>query len=387
MGAPHFHAGSEGGSLSGMSRRSFVRGVVRATVAGAALPTLLSACGSSDGTDGGGGGDEEFKVGFVYIGPPGDAGWTYQHDQARKHLEDTMSSVTTVVIDNVPEANSGPALDQLISQGCKLIFATSFGYGDAVLQRAQQHPDVMFEHCSGIKRAENVATYYGKHWDPMWVIGYAAGKLTASDQLGFVGSFPIPDVKVDANAFTLGARAANPSATTQVVLISAWYDPPKEKQAARSLIDAGADVLSGVEDSPSILQEAANHEGVLSATWNSDMSKFGPDAFVSAVVFDWRNYVVRRTREAIDGAWESHDFWGDINDGTVALAPWGSSVPDDLQAELDEKIEDVKSGDIKAFVGPIRDASGETRVPDGKEVSFEDILAMNFYVDGVEASS
>ena len=369
-----------------LSRRSFVVRAAGLTVASTTLPALLSACGSDDEPPEGGGGAEAFKVGFVYLGPPGDAGWTFQHDQSRKHLEQTVPNVEALVIENVPEANAGPALDQLISQGCKLIFATSFGYGDAVLRRAQQHRDVMFEHCSGIEQAENVATYYGKHWDPMWVIGFAAGKLSQTGRLGFVGSFPIPDVKVDANAFTLGARAANPEVTTQVILINSWYDPPKEKQAARTLIEAGADVLSGVEDSPSILQEAANHPGVLSATWNSDMSKFAPEAFVSAVVFDWRSYVVKRTKEAMDGTWESHDFWGDVNDGTVALAPWGDPVPDDLQATLDKRFEAVESGSLEAFAGPLTDAGGKERVPGGGELSFEEVLGMNWYVEGVKAS-
>lgn len=389
-GHPEDQRGEVGGAR--LKRREFLARTARLGVAVAMFPPLLAACGGDDGggTGGGGGGgggaEEEFRVGFVYLGPPGDAGWTFQHDQSRKHLESEISSVKTVVIENVPEANAGPALDQLIAQGCKLIFATSFGYGDAVLQRAQQHPEVKFEHCSGIKQTENVATYYGKHWDPMWVIGFAAGKLSKSGRLGFVGSFPIPDVKVDANAFTLGARAANPAATTQVILINSWYDPPKEKQAARTLVDAGADVLSGVEDSPSILQEAANHPGVLSATWNSDMSKFAPDAFVSAVVFDWRNYVVQRTQEAIDGTWKSQDFWGGVNDGMVALAPWGKPVPSSLRADLEEKYDAVKSGSLSAFEGPLSDAGGKERVAEGSELSFGEILGMNWYVEGVRAS-
>jgi basic membrane lipoprotein Med (substrate-binding protein (PBP1-ABC) superfamily) len=260
-------------------RRELLARAAALALSASPLGALLTACGGGGGETTGaqGGGGEPFKVGFVYLGPPGDAGWTFQHDQGRKYLEKKIPRVRTTAIENVPEANAGPALDQLIAQGNKMIFATSFGYGDAVLQRAKQHPDVIFEHCSGYRRAKNVATYYGVHWHAMYLIGLLAGRMTKSDRLGFVGSFPIPDVIVDANAFTLGARSVNASATTKAVLINSWYDPPDEKQAARSLIDAGADVLSGVEDSPSILEEAAKHEGVYSATWNSLLRRTGEE--------------------------------------------------------------------------------------------------------------
>ena len=359
------------------------------------LGALLAACGGDEreaadtnGETGAGAGEraEAFEVGFVYLGPPGDAGWTFQHDEGRKHLERELPNVRTTAIENVPEANSGPALDQLIAQGNKMIFATSFGYGDAVLQRAKRHPDVIFEHCSGYKRAENVATYYGVHWHAMYLIGLVAGRMTRSDRLGFVGSFPIPDVIVDANAFTLGARSVNPNATTRAVLINTWYDPPKEKQAARSLIDAGVDVLSGVEDSPAILQEAAKHENVYSATWNSDMSRFGPRAFISAVVWNWGPYYVEQVKRAMNGDWKTHDFWGAPEDGTVELAPLGESVPRDARDEFEEKYAALKEGEFNPFVGPIADSKGKVRVPDGKEMTFEEILRWDWYVEGVRGS-
>jgi basic membrane protein A len=374
-----------------ISRQDLLR---RGAALGLSLPTLgalLAACGGDDeqagqtgATDGAA--QREIKVGFVYLGPPGDAGWTFQHDEGRKYLEEKLPSARTTAIENVPEANAGPALDQLIAQGNEVIFATSFGYGDAVLQRAKQHPDVVFEHCSGYKRAENVATYYGVHWGAMYLIGLVAGRMTKSGRLGFVGSFPIPDVIVDANAFTLGARSVNPNATTRAVLINTWYDPPKETQAARSLIDAGADVLSGVEDSPAILEEAAKHENVYSATWNSDMSRFGPDAFLTAVVWNWGPYYVEQVTKVMEGTWKTHDFWGTPEDGTVALAPLGKVVPDDVRAEFDEKYAALKEGSFNPFVGPITDSKGKVRVPDGEEMSFEAILRWDWYVEGVEGS-
>ena len=369
-------------------RRELLARAAALALSASPLGALLTACGGGGGETTGaqGGGGEPFKVGFVYLGPPGDAGWTFQHDQGRKYLEKKIPRVRTTAIENVPEANAGPALDQLIAQGNKMIFATSFGYGDAVLQRAKQHPDVIFEHCSGYRRAKNVATYYGVHWHAMYLIGLLAGRMTKSDRLGFVGSFPIPDVIVDANAFTLGARSVNASATTKAVLINSWYDPPDEKQAARSLIDAGADVLSGVEDSPSILEEAAKHEGVYSATWNSDMRRFAPGAFVSAVVWDWGPYYVEQVRKAMNGSWKTHDFWGTPQDGTVKLAPPGEAVPGDVRGEFEEKYSALKRGDLDPFVGPIRDNKGKARVAEGKKMSFGDILRWNWYVEGVQGS-
>jgi basic membrane protein A and related proteins len=358
-----------------------------------ALGPLLAACGGSDDQVGSPSGTqgtapaETFEVGFVYLGPPGDAGWTYQHDQGRKFLEQELPNVKTTFIENVPEANAGPALDQLIAQGNKMIFGTSFGYGDTMLQRAQQHPDVIFEHCSGYKRAKNMATYYGMHWHAMYIIGTLAGRMTRSNQLGFVGSFPIPDVIVDVNAFTMGARSINPDATTKVVLINAWYDPPNEKQAARSLIDAGADVLSGVEDSPAILEEASAHEGVVSATWNSDMSRFGPKAFLSAVVWNWGPYYVEQVKKAMEGTWKTHDYWGTAKDGTVELADPGQSVPDEARAEFDTDYEELKSGAFNPFVGPITDNKSKVRVADGQEMTFEEILTWDWYVAGVQGAS
>src|SRR5919109_1484310 len=273
----------------------------------AALLLALAAAGCGGDDNGGGegsgdtgaqtgaGGGEPIKVGFLYIGPPGDAGWTFQHDEARKFVEEQLPNVETTFLDSVPEANSGPAIDQLVSQGNKLIFATSFGYGDTVIQKAQQYPDVLFEHATGFQRAENVSTYFVKHWEPSFLLGMIAGRMTKTNHLGYVGSFPIPEVIRDINSFTLGAQSVNPDVKVQVVFINTWFDPPKEKQAAKGLIDAGADVLFGIEDSPSVLEEAEAND-TYAATWNSDMTRFGPSAFLSAVELDWGKHHVERVK-------------------------------------------------------------------------------------------
>jgi basic membrane protein A len=294
--------------------------------------------------------------------------------------------VETSFLDSVPEANAGPAIDQLISQGNKLVFATSFGYGDTVIQKAQENPDVLFEHATGFQLADNVSTYFVRHWEPSFLLGVIAGRMTTANKLGYVGSFPIPEVIRDVNSFTLGAQSVNPDVSVQMLLISTWLDPPKEQQAARSLIDAEADVLFGIEDSPSVLQEAAKHEGVFAATWNSDMSRFGPGAFLSAVVLNWGPRYAQRTQQAIDGTWASEDWWGTLAEDAVQLAPYGESVPDDVRAEVDEQLAGFKDGSFKPFVGPISDQAGEVRIADGEEVTFEQFVNWDWLVQGVEGT-
>jgi basic membrane protein A and related proteins len=339
--------------------------------------------GTGAATGGETGGGEPIKVGFLYIGPPGDAGWTFQHDEARKYVEEQLPNAETTFLDSVPEANSGPAIDQLVSQGNKVIFATSFGYGDTVIQKAKQYPDVLFEHATGFQRADNVSTYFVQHWEPSFLLGMIAGRMTKTNHLGYVGSFPIPEVIRDVNSFTLGAQSVNPDVKVQVVLISTWFDPPKEKQAAKSLIDAGADVLFGIEDSPSVLQEAAANN-TYAATWNSDMTRFGPTAFLSAVELDWGKHYVDRVKAAQDGSWESEDYWGTLAEGTVKLAPYGESVPQEVRDEVDEKLAGFKDGSFKPFVGPIKDQSGKVRFEDGQELTFEDFVTWDWFVEGVE---
>ncbi len=366
---------------------------VAALIAALLLALSLAACGGGD--DGGQaaegeaagetGGGETIDVGFMYIGPPGDAGWTYSHDQGRKHLEENVDGVETTFLDNVPEANSGPAIDQLIAQGNKVIIATSFGYGDTVIQKAQQHPDVFFEHATGFQRAENVSTYFVQHWEPSYLLGMIAGRMTKSNTLGYVGTFPIPEVIRDMNAFTMGARSVNPDAKVRIVFIATWFDPPKEKQAAKSLIDAGADVLFGISDSPSVLEEA-DANGVYAATWNSDMRRFGPEAYLSSVVLNWGPYYAERVQAVRDGTWKSHDYWGTLKDGDVSLAPYGDSVPEDVRAEVDEKLAGFKDGTFKPFMGPIRDQAGEVRIDEGQEITFEQWVAMDWLVEGIEGN-
>ena len=357
-----------------------------AVCAALVLALVAASCGGDDDSDAGGGDGEAFKVGFIYIGPPGDAGWTFQHDEARKFVEQELGDdVETTFLDSVPEANSAPAIDQLIADGNEMIFATSFGYGDTVIQKAEQNPDVVFEHATGFQRADNVSTYFVQHWEPSYLLGIIAGRMTKSNRLGYVGSFPIPEVIRDVNSFTLGAQSVNPDVKVNMVFINTWFDPPKEKQAAKGLIDAGADVLFGIEDSPSVLQEAAAN-GVHAATWNSDMSRFGPEAFLSAVVLNWGEHYVERVQAAMDESWESEDYWGTLEEGAVELAPYGEAVTEEVREEVDEKLEGFKDGSFNPFVGPISDQEGTVRFEEGHEVTFEEFVAWDWFVEGVEGT-
>lgn len=344
-----------------------------------ALVTLLTALVAASTTSGA---TEDFTVGFIYVGPVGDSGWSFQHDQARQYVERTVPGVKTIKLESVLEANVGPAIDQLVSQGAKMIFATSFGYGPGVIQKAKQHSDVLFMHATGFMRAENVSTYFVDHTQATYLQGMLAGKLTKSNVIGYVGSFPISEVIRDVNAYALGAQSVNPKARVKVVLTSTWFDPPKEKQAARSLIDSGADVLFGIEDSPSVLQEAAA-KGKLASTWNSNMVRFGPKAFLSADVLNWGPYYARQVKAAMDGTWKSHDFWGSLKEGSIQLAPYGRSVPASLRAAVNEKLAGFKRGTFNPFTGPIKDQTGKVRVPAGKKMTFGQIVAWNWYVQGV----
>jgi basic membrane protein A len=350
------------------------------------LAITIGACGSSDDDDarsGAGAGAKPITVGFIYLGPAGDAGWTYQHDLGRKYVEEHVPSAKTVALESVAEANVTPAIQQLIAKGAKIIFATSFGYGPGVIQEAKKNPDVLFEHATGFERAPNVSTYFAKHWEASYLLGMIAASETKSDQLGYVGSFPIGEVIGDVNAYALGAQSVNPNAKVKVVLINSWFDPPKEKQAANSLIDAGAKSLFGIEDSPSVLQ-AAGKAGLTASTSYSDMKRFAPEAFLSADVFNWGPYYAKRVKAAQDGTWKSEDFWGSLEDGTQELAPYGSAVSEKTRKLVDEKLEGFKDGSFNPFVGEIRDQSGKVRVPEGKEMTRDEIVHWDWYVQGVE---
>ncbi|TVZ62835.1 nucleoside-binding protein [Azospirillum brasilense] len=328
---------------------------------------------------------EKMKVGFVYVGPISDHGYSYQHDQGRLAVEKELGDkVTTTFVENVPEgADAERVIEQLASSGHKLIFTTSFGFMNPTLKVAQRHPDVKFEHATGYKRSANVATYSARFYEARTVIGQIAGKMTKSNIIGYIGSFPIPEVISGINAFTIAMREVNPKAEVRVVWVNSWYDPGKEAEAAKALIDQGADVISLHTDSPAAIQ-VAQERGLWVFGQSSDMTRFGPKAHLTAIVDDWREYYVNRVKAALDGSWKSQDTWGGFKDHMLFLAPYNPAIPADVVAAAEKTRTDIMEGKRHSFQGPVKDQSGKVVIAEGKQATDEQILKMDWYVEGVQ---
>ncbi len=328
----------------------------------------------------------KLKVGFIYVGPIGDAGWTYAHDQGRKYLEKKVKGVETVYLESVPEgAESITAMENFIATGCKVIFATSYGYMDPVQEVAKRYPKVIFEHCSGYKMAKNVGIYFGRMYEPRFLSGIVAGLMTKTNKIGYVAAHPIPEVIRGINAFTLGVRKVNPKATVTVVWTNTWYDPATEKEAALSLLEANCDVIAQHQDSPAP-QQAAEEKGAYSIGYNSDMSKFAPKAHLTAPVWHWGVIYEYIVKKVLDGTWKSEDIWWGIKEGAVGLAPFGPMVPDDVKVKVLLYKKQIENGEFFVFQGPIKDQKGNIVVKEGEKLSDSDMLKMNFFVEGVIGS-
>ncbi len=329
-------------------------------------------------------GAEKLKVGFVYIGPVSDHGYSYQHDEGRIELEKALGDkVTTTYVENVSDgADAERVIEQLAAQGHKLIFSTSFGFMNPTLKVAQRYPDVKFEHATGYKRAANVATYSARFYEARTVIGGIVGKMTKSNIIGYIASFPIPEVIGGINAMTLAMREVNPKAEVRVVWVNSWYDPPKEAEAAKALIDQGADIIVQHTDSPAPIQ-AAEERGLFAVGQSSDMTRFGPKAHLTAIVNDWGGYYIQRTQMVLDGTWKPQDTWGGMKDKMLHLAPYNLAIPQDVVALADKMTADIKSGARFSFTGPIKDQSGKVVIPAGQKATDEQILKMDYFVEGV----
>ncbi|QPC44294.1 BMP family ABC transporter substrate-binding protein [Kaustia mangrovi] len=330
--------------------------------------------------------EDPLKVGFVYVGPIGDHGWTYQHDQGRKALKAEFGDkVETAYVENVSEgADAERVIRELAASGNDLIFTTSFGFMNPTVKVARQFPDKKFEHATGYKRADNVATYAARFYEGRAVIGTIAGRMTKSNVIGYIGAVPIPEVVRGINAFTIALRKVNPDATVRVVWVNSWYDPGKEAEAAKVLIDQGADILVQHTDSTAPLQ-AAEKAGIYGFGQASDMAAFAPKAQLTAIVDDWSGYYIDRARAVMDGTWASTDTWGGLASGMVKLAPYNEeAMPADVVAEARAVEEAIKSGERDPFAGPVRDQSGTVRIAEGETASDKELLGMNWYVEGVE---
>jgi len=325
----------------------------------------------------------ELKVGFIYVGPPGDAGWTYAHDQGRKYMEEKLPYVKTVYQESVGEgADAERALNELAQKGCKLIFATSYGYMDSVIEVAKKYPDVVFMHCSGYKTAKNVGVYFGRDYQPRYLSGLVAGKMTKNNKIGYVAAMQIPESVRCIDAFTTGVLEVNPKATVEVVWTNTWDGPAKEKAAALSLIANGVDLVTQHQDSYTI-QQTAQEKGIMSIGCDSDMHRFAPEANLTSPIFNWGPYYVKVAESVKNNTWKSGDYWGGLEDGIVALAPLSDKVPADVKELVAKREQDIKDGKFDVFNGPIKDQQGVVKVPAGTVMSDKDKLGLLWFREGV----
>ncbi|MCK0208548.1 BMP family ABC transporter substrate-binding protein [Starkeya koreensis] len=327
---------------------------------------------------------EKLKAAWVYIGPVGDFGWTYQHDQGRKAVEKELGDkVETTYVENVPEGpDAERVIEQLARAGNKIIFTTSFGYMEPTLKVAKRHPKVFFEHATGYKRDKNMATYNAKFHEGRYVLGQIAAKMSKTGTVGYIASFPIPEVISGINSLMLGAQSINPDMKIKIVWVNSWFDPAKEADAAKALIDQGADVISQHTDSPAAMQ-AAEAGGAKAFGQASDMISFGPKAQLTSIVDNWAPYYIKRVKQALDGTWTSTDTWAGMKDGEVVMAPY-TNMPDDVKKLAEETQAAITAGTLNPFKGPIYNQKGEMVVKEGEALPDKDILSMNWYVKGID---
>lgn len=327
---------------------------------------------------------DKLKVGFIYSGPVADSGWTYQHDLGRKMVEKEFGSkVETVFVEKVPEsAEADRVIRQLVTDGCKMVFTTSFGFMDPTIRVAADHPDVVFEHCSGYKTAKNVGIYQTRFYEGAYLLGIIGGKMTKTNTLGYVAPFPIPEVIRNLSAWVIGAKAVNPKVGAKVVWINSWYDPGREREAAQALMDQGADVMYQNTDSTAVVQ-LAQSKGLYAFGQDSDMTRFGPKAHLSGNTLNWGVYYVHKVREMLAGKWKSEDTkWG-MKEGIVQVVQPNAEVPKDVLALFEQKKAQILAGSFHPFTGPIKDTTGAVRVAAGKTLGEDELWTMKWYADGV----
>ncbi len=329
--------------------------------------------------------DAPLKIGFVYVSPIGDAGWTYQHDVGRKEMEKALAGkVATKFVESVPEgADAERVIRELAQSGHGLIFTTSFGYMNPTLKVAQAFPKVNFDHATGYKTAKNVGTYNARFYEGRYLAGIVAGRMTKSNVAGYVAAFPIPEVVMGINAFARGMRSVNPKAEVKVVWVNSWYDPGREREAADTLISQGADVVTHHTDSTAAVQ-AAEAKKVYAVAYHSDMSKYGPTAHLTAVTHNWGEYYTRTAQAALDGKWKVDQPWMGIKENVIRMAPFNKAVPQDVQDLVRKTEADIKAGKFHPFAGPVKDNEGKERIAAGRTIDDIALNKMDYYVEGVQ---
>ncbi len=329
--------------------------------------------------------EDPTKVGFIYVGPVGDHGWSYQHDQGRKAVAEHFGeSVETSYVESVQEgADAERVIRQYAANGFDIVFTTSFGFMNPTLKVANQFPDVKFEHATGYKTADNMSVYAARFYEGRYVIGKIAGMMSKSGVVGYVAAVPIPEVVRGINAFTLGLRSVNPEAEVKVIWINSWYDPGREREAAETLIAQGADVITQHTDSPAPVQ-VAEEKGVYAFGQASEMSRFGPHAHLTAIVDNWNDYYIARVQAVKDGTWTTENTWGGLASDMVHISEYNKELPEDVVALAEDARQRIIDGTVRPFDGPIKDQSGAVKVPEGETLSDEALLTMDWYVEGVQ---
>jgi len=378
--------------MTDQSKRLLLKLASVATVAGA---TLLAACGKKEeaapaapaasAAPASAAKADPLKLGFIYVGPVGDAGWTFAHDSARKAIEAKFGDkIKTTFVEKVPEGpDAERVIRDLVAQGNKVILATSFGYGDAMEKVAKDHPDVYFEHATGFKTGPNLRVYEGRFYEDAYLAGIVAGKMTKTNTLGFVGSFPIPEVMRNLNAYLLGAQSVNPKAKLKVVWVSSWFDPPKETDAATTLLNGGADVLLQNTDSSAVLQ-AAEKAGKYAFGWDSDMSAYAPKAHLGSAVLNWAVYYEKVVNDVLGKTWKTEDTkWG-TKEGMNDFVKIADVVPEDVKKAVETAKAGLKDGSVVVFKGPLVDNTGKEVLAAGAKADDAWNSKVNFFLKGVE---
>jgi len=327
------------------------------------------------------------NIAFAYVGPVGDGGWTFAHDNGRKAIEKEFGDkIKTTFVESVPEgADAERVFRDMVSQGNKLIFGTTFGYMEPMLKVAADNKDVKFEHATGYKTAENMRTYDSRTYEGAYMAGIIAGSMTKTNTLGVVGSVPIPEVLRNINSFTMGAQSVNPKITTKVVWVNEWFSPPKETEAATALINGGADVLFQNTDSPAVLK-TAQEKGKRAFGWDSDMTAYGPKAHLASATINWAPYYIKATQDMLDGKWATGQSWWGVKEGAIDLVSIAEDVPAETKAKVEEVKKGLKDGSFVIWKGPIVGQDGKELVAAGAAADDKFLSGVNFYVKGVEGS-
>jgi basic membrane protein A len=353
------------------------RQLIQAAGAGALGGTALAALAQGKGA-------EPLKVGFVYVSPIGEAGWTFQHDSGRIEMEKALDGrVQTKYIENVQEGpDAERVFRELATSGHKLIYGTSFGYMNYMEKVARQFPNTIFEHATGYKTAKNLGVYNARFYEGRYLCGVIAGRMTKTNIFGYVAAFPIPEVLQGINAFIRGARSVNPKAEVRVVWVNSWYDPGKEREAANTLMSQKADIVTHHTDSTAVVQ-AAEARGAMAFGYHSDMSKFGSKAHLTACMHVWGDFYTKNTKSVLDGTWKSRSIWGGMKEGFIRLAPLNPIIPASVKDEVAKIEAGLKAGTFHPFAGPVKDQSGKEIIPAGRTMTDDELGKMNYYVEGV----